>query len=153
MNVTEWVSECYQSLTAHQHQKGHTVPKQVITITTSIQVVTVQAPHCVRAFAIRPSPNKMSDKTRHLGRSTGRLLSEWSFVTYLNVIRLHHPISPIIGHCFHICHRIIQVFWGGICKGITTMWHQLIWIWAGIGFRCVGLNIGGRISYCCIIYC
>ncbi len=25
-----WVSECYQSLTAHQHQKGHTVPKQVI---------------------------------------------------------------------------------------------------------------------------
>ncbi len=26
------VYECYQSLTAHQHQKGHTVPKQVITI-------------------------------------------------------------------------------------------------------------------------
>ncbi len=23
------VSECYQSLTAHQHQRGHTVPKQV----------------------------------------------------------------------------------------------------------------------------
>ncbi len=23
------VSECYQSLTAHQHQKGHTVPKQL----------------------------------------------------------------------------------------------------------------------------
>ncbi len=35
------VSECYQSLTAHQHQKGHTVPKQVITVTTSIQVATV----------------------------------------------------------------------------------------------------------------
>ncbi len=35
------VSECYQSLTAHQHQKGHTVPKQVMTITTSIQVATV----------------------------------------------------------------------------------------------------------------
>ncbi len=34
-------SECYQSLTAHQHQKGHTVPKQVITIPTSIQVTTV----------------------------------------------------------------------------------------------------------------
>ncbi len=33
--------ECYQSLTAHQHQKGHTVPKQVITIATSIQVFTV----------------------------------------------------------------------------------------------------------------
>ncbi len=33
--------ECYQSLTAHQHQKGHTVPKQVITIATSIQVTTV----------------------------------------------------------------------------------------------------------------
>ncbi len=32
------MSECYQSLTAHQHQKGHTVPKQVITIATSIQV-------------------------------------------------------------------------------------------------------------------
>ncbi len=27
--------ECYQSLTAHQHQKGHTVPKQVIMISTS----------------------------------------------------------------------------------------------------------------------
>ncbi len=35
------VSECYQSLTAHQHQKGHTVPKQVITIATSIQVTKV----------------------------------------------------------------------------------------------------------------
>ncbi len=35
------VSECYQSLTAHQHQKGHTMPKQVITIPTSIQVDTV----------------------------------------------------------------------------------------------------------------
>ncbi len=35
------VSECYQSLTAHQHQKGHTMPKQVITIATSIQVFTV----------------------------------------------------------------------------------------------------------------
>ncbi len=40
-NFMEWVSECYQSLTAHQHQKGHTVPKQVITIPTSIQVATV----------------------------------------------------------------------------------------------------------------
>ncbi len=28
-------------LTAHQHQKGHTVPKQVIMIATSIQVATV----------------------------------------------------------------------------------------------------------------
>ncbi len=33
------VSECYQSLTAHQ--QGHTVPKQVIMIATSIQVATV----------------------------------------------------------------------------------------------------------------
>ncbi len=57
------VSECYQCLTAHQHQKGHTVPKQVITIATSIQVTTVYALHCVRAFAIRQSLNKMSDKT------------------------------------------------------------------------------------------
>ncbi len=31
----------YHSLTAHQHQKGHTVPKQVIMIATSIQVATV----------------------------------------------------------------------------------------------------------------
>ncbi len=31
----------YHSLTAHQHQKGHTVPKQVIMIATSIQVTTV----------------------------------------------------------------------------------------------------------------
>ncbi len=35
------VSVCYQSFTAHQHQKGHTVPKQVITIAMSIQVFTV----------------------------------------------------------------------------------------------------------------
>ena len=35
------VCECYQRLTAHQHQKGHTVPKQVITIASSIQVATV----------------------------------------------------------------------------------------------------------------
>ena len=41
-DVWKWsVSECYQSLTAHQHQKGHTVPKQVITIPTSIQVATI----------------------------------------------------------------------------------------------------------------
>ncbi len=31
----------YHSLTARQHQKGHTVPKQVIMIATSIQVATV----------------------------------------------------------------------------------------------------------------
>ncbi len=31
----------YHGLTAHQHQKGHTVPKQVIMIATSIQVATV----------------------------------------------------------------------------------------------------------------
>ncbi len=28
--------ECYHSLTANQHQEGHTVPKQVIMIATSI---------------------------------------------------------------------------------------------------------------------
>ncbi len=39
------VSECYQSLTAHQHQNGHTVPKQVITIATSIQVNYVNRAH------------------------------------------------------------------------------------------------------------
>ncbi len=32
---------CYQSLTAHQHQKGHTMPKQATTIATSTQVTTV----------------------------------------------------------------------------------------------------------------
>ncbi len=31
----------YHSLMAHQHQKGHTVPKQVIMIATSIEVATV----------------------------------------------------------------------------------------------------------------
>ncbi len=31
----------YHSLMAHQHQKGHTVPKQVIMIARSIQVATV----------------------------------------------------------------------------------------------------------------
>ncbi len=36
-----WVCEWYQSLTTHQHQKGRSVPKQVIMIATSIQVATV----------------------------------------------------------------------------------------------------------------
>ncbi len=40
----------YHTLTAHQHQKGHTVPKQVIMIATSIQVATVHVLHCVRAI-------------------------------------------------------------------------------------------------------
>ncbi len=40
----EPVSECYQCLTAHQHHKGHTVPKQVITISTSIK--SLQSKHC-----------------------------------------------------------------------------------------------------------
>ncbi len=40
------VSECYQSLTAHQHQKGHTVPKQVITIKTSNQVDSISTALC-----------------------------------------------------------------------------------------------------------
>ncbi len=31
----------YHSLMAHLHQKGHTVPKQIIMIATSIQVATV----------------------------------------------------------------------------------------------------------------
>ncbi len=31
----------YHSLKAHQHRKGHTVPKQVIMIAMSIQVATV----------------------------------------------------------------------------------------------------------------
>ncbi len=31
----------YHSLTAHQHQKGDTVPKQVIVVATAIQVATV----------------------------------------------------------------------------------------------------------------
>ncbi len=65
----------YHSLTAHQHQKGHTVQKQVIMIASSIQVATVQDLHCVRAFAIRPSLNKMSDKTWYSGCATG---TKWS---------------------------------------------------------------------------
>ncbi len=34
-----------------------------IMIATSFQVATVEELHCVRAFAIRPSLNKMSDMT------------------------------------------------------------------------------------------
>ncbi len=41
VEMAGYVSECYQSFTAHQHQKGHTVPKQVTTTATSIQVTTV----------------------------------------------------------------------------------------------------------------
>ncbi len=40
------ISECYQSLTAHQHQKNHTVPKQVIIIATSIQVASLRTALC-----------------------------------------------------------------------------------------------------------
>ncbi len=36
----------YHSLTAHQHQKGHTVPKQVIMIATSIQVASLRTALC-----------------------------------------------------------------------------------------------------------
>ena len=36
----------YHSLTAHQHQKGHTVPKQVIMIATSIQVASLSTVLC-----------------------------------------------------------------------------------------------------------
>ncbi len=36
---------------------------------------TVRELHCVRAFAIRPSLNKMSDKTWYPGCATGRLFS------------------------------------------------------------------------------
>ena len=36
-----WWWWCYHSLTAHQHQKDHTVPKQEIMIAKSIQVATV----------------------------------------------------------------------------------------------------------------
>ncbi len=62
----------YHSLTAHQHQKGHTVPKQVIMIATSIQVATVYK-YCTvwEQFAIRPSLNKMSDKTWYPGAPRG----------------------------------------------------------------------------------
>ncbi len=35
------LSVCYQSLTAHQHQKGYTVPKQLLMLATSIEVATV----------------------------------------------------------------------------------------------------------------
>ncbi len=79
----------YHSLTAHQHQKGHTVPKQVM-IATSIQVATVYELHCVRAFAIRPSLNKMSDKTWYPGWATGRLLS----CTPGNVWGIHMYFRP-----------------------------------------------------------
>ncbi len=44
-------------------------------IATSIQVAIAYELHCVRAFAIRPSLNKMSDKTWYQGCATGRLLS------------------------------------------------------------------------------
>ncbi len=36
----------YHSLTAHQHQKGHTVPKQVIMIATSIQIASLRTALC-----------------------------------------------------------------------------------------------------------
>ncbi len=39
LNMNRWW--WYHSLMAHEHQKGHTVPKQVIMIATSIQVATV----------------------------------------------------------------------------------------------------------------
>ncbi len=41
--MIDWL---YHILTAHQHQKGHTAPKQVIMIATSIQVATVRTALC-----------------------------------------------------------------------------------------------------------
>ncbi len=41
ITTSNWWWWWYHSLTAHQHQKGHTVPKQVIMIATSIQHVQV----------------------------------------------------------------------------------------------------------------
>ncbi len=54
------VCVCYQSLTAHQHQKGHTVPKQVITITTSIQ--SLQSKHCTANRARQPLEESNAEK-------------------------------------------------------------------------------------------
>ncbi len=65
----------YHSLTAHKHQTGHTVPKQVIWLQR--QLKSLQSKYCTvwEQFAIRPSLNKMSDKTWYPGCATGRLLS------------------------------------------------------------------------------
>ncbi len=60
---------------AHQHQKDHTVPKQVIMIATSIQVSTVLRTALCESLDIMPSLNKMSDKTWYPECATRRLLS------------------------------------------------------------------------------
>ncbi len=61
----------YHSLTAHQHQKGHTVPKQVIMIATLIQVATVLSTALCESNSLRPSLNKKSDKPDTQGAPQG----------------------------------------------------------------------------------
>ncbi len=61
----------YHSLTAHQHQKGHTVPKQVIMIAMSIHVATVFVLHFVNAIRYQVKSEQMSDKTRQPGAPRG----------------------------------------------------------------------------------
>ncbi len=78
----------------HINTKGHTMPKLVIMIVTSIQIATVQELHCVRAFTIRPSLNKMSEKTRYPGCATGRLLSApLLWIDSANILLLFYKLT------------------------------------------------------------
>ncbi len=59
----------------YQHQKGHTVPKQVIMIAMSIQVATVQVLHCVRAIRCQAKSEQNVRQDLIPRGATWRLLS------------------------------------------------------------------------------
>ncbi len=65
--------ECYQSLTAHQHQKGHTMPKQVITFQR--QFKSLQFKHCTVWEHSLSGQVWTKCPTRPDTQATGRLLS------------------------------------------------------------------------------
>ncbi len=61
----------YHSLTAHQHQMGHTVPKQVIMIATLIQVATVLRIALCESIRYQAK----SEQNVRQDHATGKLLS------------------------------------------------------------------------------
>ncbi len=105
----------YHSLTAHQHQKGHTVPKQVIMIAKSIQVATVSVLHCVRAirYQAKSEQNVRQDlilvKLNASGNSgvfpifKNLVPRKWQVLEWkihLHCRSLYYPV--VCGHVFHL---------------------------------------------------
>ncbi len=117
----KWWWWWYHSLTVHQHQKGHTVSKQVIMIATSIQVATVQVLQCVRAirYQAKSEQNELIPR-QLLGCATGRLPSctplEMVVAHPIDVIymMLHGNYTVNMNKAWHFCIRQTRHFCGNI---------------------------------------